>query len=189
MITRTLGRRALASLIPIFLLAAGTGALAQEGERGSGTAVVAAFEKYCFSQPYTVSEITAGLSKDSSLRETALPSDFVVKDLGENQSWSLTIDGKPFQLIVIRRLGFKKSGIQCFLRTEENEGTIFPYFDLFRERMKANGLSGRETDLPGYYRASGKVADGRKVDARIITRSAWPTTSTNRYTTMAALYE
>ena len=189
MIKRTLGRWAIAPILSITLLTAYSGALAQEGERGSGTAVVSAFEKYCFSQPYTVAEITAGLSRDSSLREIALPADFIVKDLGENQSWSLTIDGKLFQLIVIRRLGFKKSGIQCFLRTEESKGTIFPYFDFFRERMKANGLSGRETDLPAYYRASGKVADGRKVDARIITRGAWPTTSTIRYTTMAALYE
>lgn len=178
-----------AFLASIALMIGYGSAFAQEGERGSGTAVVSAFEKYCFAQPYTVAEIKAGFVKDPLLSEMALPSDFVTKDVGENQSWSLTIDNKPFQLIVIRRLGFKKSGIQCFLRTQEDKGTVFPYFDAFRERMKSNGLSGRETDIPTYFRASGKVADGRYSEARLMTRGAWPTTSAIRYTTMAALYE
>jgi hypothetical protein len=182
-------RSVTAVLLLILPLGLGAARAQQEGSRGSGTAVVAAFEKYCFSQPYTVSEIRASFAKEAALTEIPLPADFVVKKVGENQSWSLSIDDKPFQLIVIRRLGFEKSGIQCFLRTEEEKGTLFPYLDAFRERMKVHGLSGRETDLPTYFRASGKVADGRQTEARIMTRSAWPTTSTNRYTAMIALYE
>ncbi|MBL0115797.1 MAG: hypothetical protein IPP45_10480 [Sphingomonadales bacterium] len=85
------------------------------------------------------------------------------------RAWTSSIDG--FRLKLFWRDTLRsKNGQRMPFETVRPE-IFYPYFDHFKDRMKAAGLGGKEVNIPHLYRASGKLADGRQANAILNTRT------------------
>jgi hypothetical protein len=162
----------------LFLAPAASG----QSDRGSGKNVVHTFERFCLAQPATLHSAAASVQKDG-WTAAAFPADFRTK-AETKQAWSGTIDGRAFELIVTQDSRARRFGTTCLLRTAAKE-RFYPYFDEFRTAMARAGLHGRETDVPHFYRASGKLPDGRLAESILSTR--FPAGRTN-YTALQVTY-
>lgn len=170
--------RLTAALAATLLVASAASA---QDDRGSGKNVVQAFERFCLTAPATL-EGAAAAARTSGWREAAFPADIRTK-ADAKQAWTGTIDGREFELVLTRGSG-RRLGTKCLLRSEAKE-RFYPYFDEFRAAIGRAGLRGRETDVPHFFRASGKLVDGRMAESILSTR--FPAGRTN-YTALQITY-
>ncbi|MBL0114503.1 MAG: hypothetical protein IPP45_03170 [Sphingomonadales bacterium] len=159
----------------------GTSTAGAQDNRGSGKAVVDAFATFCLENNASLEAIAARADVSSGWTATAFPSDISTKDRDFMRAWTSSIDGFKFELFLARYPTFKKMGSVCLLRAVGPEN-FYPYFDHFKDRMKAAGLGGKEVNIPHLYRASGKLADGRQANAILNTRT--PMANSKIYTTL-----
>ena len=153
-----------------------------QDDRGSGKNVVQAFERFCLVAPATI-EGAAAAARTSGWREAAFPADFRTK-ADTKQAFTGSIDGREFELVLTRDGSARRFGTTCLLRAVAKE-RFYPYFDEFRAAIGRAGLRGRETDVPHFFRASGKLFDGRMAESILSTR--FPAGRTN-YTALQVTY-
>jgi hypothetical protein len=153
--------------LAVTLLAASPAAA--QGDRGSGANVVQAFGRLCLTNNATPDAIAGNVAKEAGWSAIAFPANHKANKADATLAWSGPIDGRVFELIVTRNSRQARFGTTCLLRSAAKE-RFYPYFDDFRTVTKAAGLSGRETDVPHFFRASGKLADGRMAEAILNTR-------------------
>ncbi|HEX8124267.1 MAG TPA: hypothetical protein VF548_01660 [Allosphingosinicella sp.] len=172
--------RAAALAAGFALLAPGAAAAAIPDD----TVMAPLFAQTCTSGPLTAEAIEARLSADAawsplSDRDLAADEFGTVKSMqpigdfkkptGYKQ-WRRTVDGKEVRAVLASFEGKGRYKTLCALLVPDVKNA-FPYFDGFKDAMKAAGLKGKSTDLPHYQEYSGKLADGRKARGDIFSRT------------------
>jgi hypothetical protein len=174
----------LAALLAVAVIASPQSAKTQS-DRGSGVNVVQKFEQFCLANTSGATAIAKIVEQDKSWSSTTFPDDYKSEKADTRLAWSGNIDGRVFELLVVNYESQTKYGTHCVLRSEARE-RFYPYFDDFRAATKKFGLGGKETDVPHFFRASGKLASGRRAQAQLFTRS--PPGAPTNYTTLQIVY-
>ena len=86
------------------------------------------------------------------------------------RQWRRTVDGKEVRAVLVSFGEKNRYRTLCALLVPDVRNAL-PYWDGFRDAMKALGLKGKSTDLPHYQEFSGRMADGRKARGDIFSRS------------------
>ncbi|HEX6375177.1 MAG TPA: hypothetical protein VFZ91_05610 [Allosphingosinicella sp.] len=87
------------------------------------------------------------------------------------RQWRRSVGGREVRAVLAT---FRTKGAYptaCILLVPDVQYS-WPYWDAFGHVLKPLGVKAKETDLPHYRAYSGKLADGRKARANIMSRSA-----------------
>lgn len=153
-----------ASLVPLFLrtctnpamnaeaLLSGVTGSAEWQEVPAPTVVLKALEKVPSKQTTSV------FRKPTSVRE-----------------WTRTVNGRDVRLVIAQLPAKNVYRNVCALFAPDIKNAM-PYFDVFRDGMKAISLSGKSTDLPHYVEYGGRLADRRRAHADMYSRTQAMTT-------------
>jgi hypothetical protein len=174
----------LAGVIAIAVLLSPESTKAQDG-RGTGVNVVQKFEQFCLADTSGPTALSKIVEQDKSWSITTFPDDYKSEKADVKLAWLGNIDGRVFELLYLNYKSQTKYGTHCVLRSAGRE-RFYPYFDDFRAVTKKFGLGGKETDVPHFFRASGKLASGKRADAVLATRS--PPGAPTNYTTLQIVY-
>lgn len=87
------------------------------------------------------------------------------------RQWKRNVGGKEVRAVLAIFRGKGAYPVACILLVPEVQYS-WPYWDAFGDVLKPLGVKAKETDLPHYRAYSGKLADGRKARANIMSRSA-----------------
>lgn len=87
------------------------------------------------------------------------------------RQWKRSVGGKEVRTVLATFRGKGAYPVACVLLVPEIQYS-WPYWDAFGDVLKPLGVKAKETDLPHYRGYSGKLADGRKARASIMSRSA-----------------
>jgi hypothetical protein len=87
------------------------------------------------------------------------------------RQWKRSVGGRDVRTVLATYRAKGTYPVACVLLVPDIQYS-WPYWDAFGDLLKPLGVKGKETDLPHYRAYSGKLADGRKARANIMSRSA-----------------
>ena len=102
------------------------------------------------------------------------------------REWTRTVNGRQLTLVIADLPERSVYRHVCALFAPDIRNAM-PYFDAFRDGMRAISLSGKSTDLPHYLEFGGRLEDRRRAHADIFSRSR--AASTPRTMHLAIVYE
>ena len=171
-----LGAAALASV-----LGASPAAAELEAEDDS---LVPLFLQTCTRPDMDSNAILAGVTRSSEWNEAASPSvdlralEQVPSRLTTGvfrrpdlvRQWQRMVNGRQLTLVIAELPERNVYRHVCVLFAPDIRSAM-PYFDAFKQGMKAISLSGKSTDLPHYLEYGGRLVDRRQAHADIFSRS------------------
>lgn len=86
------------------------------------------------------------------------------------RQWQRTVNGRQLTLVVATLPERSVYRHVCALFAPDIRNAM-PYFEAFRDGMRAIGLSGRSNDLPHYTEYGGRLTDRRRAHADMFSRS------------------
>jgi hypothetical protein len=102
------------------------------------------------------------------------------------REWQRMVNGRDVRLVIAELPARNVYRHVCALFAPDIKNAM-PYFDSFRDGMKAISLSGKSTDLPHYVEFGGRLTDRRRAHADMYSRTqAMPTPRTMH---MAIIFE
>jgi hypothetical protein len=102
------------------------------------------------------------------------------------REWKRTVSGRDVRLVIAQLPAKNVYHNVCALFAPDIKNAM-PYFDAFRDGMKAISLSGKSTDLPHYVEYGGRLADRRRAHADMYSRTQAMTTPRTMH--MAIVFE
>jgi hypothetical protein len=100
------------------------------------------------------------------------------------REWQRTVNGRQLTLVIAALPERSRYRHACVLFAPDIRNAM-PYFDAFKDGMRAINLSGRSTDLPHYLEYGGRLADQRQAHADIFSRSRAVSTSNTMHIAIA----
>jgi|GEM_PF-2557546 len=162
--------------------------------------LVPLFLQTCTRPDMDSSAILAGVTGSSEWKEVASPSvdlraleqvpsrltTSVFRRPDRVRAWQRVVNGRQLTLVIADLPERNVYRHVCALFAPDIQNA-WPYFDAFRDGMKAISLSGKSTDLPHYLEYGGRLADRRRAHADIFSRSR--ALSTPRTMHLVIVYE
>lgn len=144
-------------------------------------AIVPLFEETCLRGGLTLAAREAALASggwesvpSEALKLKLLESNPMNGDFAKPETvrrWKRNVGGRDLWAVLATYKAKGTYPVACVLLVPEVQYS-WPYWDSFGEILKPLGIKGKETDLPHYRAYGGKLADGRKARANIMSRSA-----------------
>ena len=100
------------------------------------------------------------------------------------REWHRTVNGRQLTLVIAALPERSRYRHACVLFAPDIRNAM-PYFDAFKDGMRAINLSGRSTDLPHYLEYGGRLADQRQAHADIFSRTSAVSTSNTMHIAIA----
>jgi hypothetical protein len=146
------------------------------------TAMVPVFVQACTAGTPSAESIEARMNADSAWTPVA-DTDLAVEALGATEGqmtefrkptgykqWRRSVDGKEVRVLLASFGEKARYRTVCALLVPDVKNAL-PYWDGFKDAMKAAGLKGKSVNLVHFQEFSGKLADGRKARGEMFSRS------------------
>jgi hypothetical protein len=180
-VTISAPRFAAAALPGVAAVAACLATAAPAQKPAAAPAIVPLFEEACLNGGLSLAAREAAMASGGW---EAIPADGLkLKPLEPNpmngdfakpetvRQWKRSVGGGEVRAVLAT---FRAKGtypVACVLLVPDVQNS-WPYWDSFGDVLKPLGVKAKETDLPHYRGYSGRLADGRKARANIMSRSA-----------------
>ena len=193
-------RRASLALPMIAFAAVFAGSPAAAELQAEDASLVPLFLQTCTSSTMNAEALLSGVTGSSEWQEVAAPT-VDLKALEKVPStlttgafrkpaavreWTRTVGGRDVRLVIAQLPEKSVYRNVCALFAPDIKNAM-PYFDTFRDGMKAISLSGKSTDLPHYVEYGGRLADRRRAHADMYSRTQ--AMATPRTMHMAIVFE